>query len=80
LLTGVIQYVMGEEVVLISSAEVTATEVYAALKDRDLLNPSDHLGVHRFISSSANGITTELGMRFLGPEFSSVQHRPWDKS
>ena len=30
LLTGVIQYVMGEDVVLISSAEVTANEVYAA--------------------------------------------------
>ena len=78
LLTGVIQYVMGEDVLLISSAEVTANEVFARLKDSDLLNPSQEPGSHRFITSSVEGITGELGTRFLGPEFARVESRPWD--
>lgn len=77
LLTGVIQYVMGEGVLLISSAEVTATEVYARLKDDNLLNPSHELGRHRFIASSEEGISSDLGARFLGPEFRDVETRLW---
>ena len=77
LLTGVIQYVMGEGVILISSAEVTANEVFARLKDEELLNPSHELGAHRFIASSEEGISSELGTRFLGPEFRQVEARPW---
>lgn len=77
LLSGVIQYVMGEEVVLISSAEATATEVYAKLTDDTLLNPSHEPGTHRFVTSSEEGISSELGLRFLGPEFNEVEHRPW---
>jgi glutamate racemase len=80
LLAGVIQYVMGEEVVLISSAEATANEVYARLIDSGMLNPARHLGSHRFIASSQRGITGELGARFLGPEFTEVEHRPWDRA
>lgn len=80
LLTGVIQYVMGEGVVLISSAEVTANEVYARLKDGDLLSESSRLGVHRFVASSEDGISSELGTRFLGPEFRQVEFRPWPET
>lgn len=80
LLTGVIKYVMGEGVVLISSAEVTANEVYARLKDDDLLNDSTRLGGHRFVASSEDGISSELGTRFLGPEFRKVEFRPWPDS
>ncbi len=80
LLSGVIQYVVGEEVVLVSSAEVTANEVYSKLRQDDLLKTPGEPGEHRFISSSANGITGELGRRFLGPEFIAVEHRPWDRS
>jgi len=79
LLAGVIDYVMGEEVVLISSAEATAHEVYRRLMDRRLLNPSNRPGRHRFIASSERGISSELGRRFLGPEFNEVEHRPWDR-
>ena len=78
LLSGVIQYVMGEGVVLVSSAEATASEVFAKLKDDGLLNHQRSPGAHRFISSSQDGISTELGTRFLGPEFTEVEHRPWD--
>jgi glutamate racemase len=76
LLTGVLQYVMGNEVVLISSAEATANEVYVELRERELLNPDATPGVHRFIASS-RGLFGELGEHFLGPEFKSVEHRPW---
>jgi glutamate racemase len=76
LLTGVIKYVMGDDVVLISSAEVTAEEVYVKLRDSDLLTPSTVGGTHRFIASS-EGTFGELGARFLGPEFGVVEHRPW---
>lgn len=79
LLSGVIQYVMGDDVVLVSSAEATATEVYGMLKHNDLLSPDTSLGVHRFIASSEEGISTELGTRFLGPEFGQVEFRPWDR-
>lgn len=78
LLTGVIQYVMGDDVVLISSAEVTATEVFATLKDDDLLNPSPEIGAHRFIASGEEESFGELGRRFLGPEFVRVERRPWE--
>ena len=78
LLSGVIQYVMGESVVIVSSAEATANEVFAKLRNDGLLNPARSLGIHRFISSSEEGISTELGTRFLGPEFTEVEHRPWD--
>jgi glutamate racemase len=78
LLTGVIQYVMGEDIVLISSAEVTATEIYTQLLRRRMLNPSG--GLHRFIASSQEGTFGELGKRFLGPEFGSVEYREWDQA
>jgi glutamate racemase len=75
LLTGVIQYVMGEDVVLISSAEVTANETYVRLIERGLLNPRG--GTHRFVASSEEGTFGELGSHFLGPEFQSVEYRAW---
>jgi glutamate racemase len=78
LLTGVIQYVMGEDIVLISSAEATATEIYTQLLRRRMLNRSG--GVHRFIASSQKGTFGELGKRFLGPEFGTVEYREWDQA
>lgn len=77
LLSGVISYVMGDGVVLVSSAEATANEVYTTLLEQDLLNRSETLGEHRFISSGEVEQFTELGRRFLGPEFRTVQQRPW---
>jgi glutamate racemase len=77
LLSGVIQYVMGEEVVLVSSAEATANEVFAELKDKDLLNRSSTPGKHRFIASSEGGMFSQLGELLLGHAFTEVEHRPW---
>lgn len=76
LLAGAIGYIMGDGVVLISSAEVTAAETYVQLKERDLLNVTTRRGTHRFVASSES-VFSELGARFLGPEFGSVEHRPW---
>jgi glutamate racemase len=75
LLTGVIQYVMGEEVVLVSSAEPTANEVYANLLDGESLNRTGEPGKLRFILSGDPD--PELGRRFLGPEFGNVETHPW---
>lgn len=80
LLSGVLQYVAGDNVVLISSAEATATEVFARLKNDNLLNPSHRRASHRFVASSEKGAFSDLGRRFLGPEFGRVEHRPWDKA
>lgn len=77
LLSGVIQYVMGDDVVLISSAEATANEVFARLHDEGLLTPTTSTACHRFISSAEMGSFSELGRRFLGPEFAGVEFRPW---
>jgi glutamate racemase len=70
---------MGPEVVLVSSAEVTAAEVYAQLRERGLLDDVTHPGNHRFVASS-QGYFSELGKRFLGPEFGQVEYRPWDRA
>jgi glutamate racemase len=77
LLTGVIQYVMGEGVVLISSAEATANDVFAELKDLDLLNTCEGVGKHRFLASSDDGMFSELGTLLLGPAFNGIEYKPW---
>lgn len=75
LLSGVIQYVMGDQVVLVSSAEPTANEVYARLLDDDMLSRSDEPGHLRFVLSGPPD--DELGRRFLGPEFRNVESHAW---
>ena len=51
LLSGLIQYVMGDDVVLISSAEETAKDVYATLLDRDLQRDDASSPAHEFLST-----------------------------
>ncbi len=80
LLSGAIRYVMGEDVVLISSAEATASEVYARLLDLDLLKRLPTQGHRRFITSGGEDRFGELGRRFLGPEFEGVEQRPWQRA
>jgi glutamate racemase len=69
---------MGDDVVLISSADATADEVYAKLLELDLLKRSEVPGELRFIASSADGLDEVLGRRFLGPEFGRVEYRSWN--
>ena len=73
LLTGVISYVMGDDVTLVSSAEETAKDVFRTLADHDLLR-GDDLGPPQ-IAFSTTGDPQEfrrLARRFLGPEVGTV--------
>ena len=77
LLTGVLSYVLGPDVVLISSAEETARRVVAGLLDDDLL--AEHpTGDHRFVSSGDPDEFRRLALRFLGPRLAAVDvEQPW---
>lgn len=73
LLTGVIAYVMGADVTLVSSAEETAKDVYRVLASRGLMR-DDSLPppVHQFRATGDARPFVELGRRFLGPEVGEV--------
>ena len=71
LLTGVISYVMGDNVTLVSSAEETAKDLYRTLVEKDLLNVSG-IPTYKFIATGDAQSFTKLARRFLGPEVSSV--------
>ncbi len=74
LLTGVISYVMGEDVTLVSSAEETAKDVYRVLVAHELERAMD-LGApeHRFLATGDSGSCQHLARRFLGPEVRAVE-------
>jgi glutamate racemase len=78
LLTGVISYVMGEEVTLVSSADETAKEVYRLLVRHGLERP-DSLPEppHRFLTTGQPEEFREVGRRFLGPELDLVDQFAW---
>ncbi|MCC9068904.1 glutamate racemase [Arthrobacter cryoconiti] len=73
LLTGVISYVMGESVSLVSSAEETAKDVYKALVSHDLERVSPNAPTHNFLSTGDAGQFGLLARRFLGPEVHGVE-------
>lgn len=73
LLTGVISYVMGNEVTLVSSAEETAKDLYRVLVERDLLRTENTAPDHQFISSGDPDTFAHLARRFLGPEVKFVK-------
>ena len=72
LLTGVISYVMGNEVTLVSSAEETAKDLYRILVEKNLLNNSGN-PTHKFVSTGDTQSFAKLARRFLGPEVVSVE-------
>ena len=74
LLTGVISYVMGDSVSLVSSAEETAKDVYRALVSHELLSTDTAPAVHRFLATGDAERFGVLARRFLGPEVVSVEH------
>ncbi|HEY8720009.1 glutamate racemase [Pengzhenrongella sp.] len=74
LLTGVISYVMGEQVTLVSSAEETAKDVYRTLVAHELeRSVSDGAPEHRFIATGDADSFQRLARRFLGPEVGAVE-------
>lgn len=74
LLTGVISYVMGDDVTLVSSAEETAKDVYRVLVANDMLNRTGRAPRHRFLATGDPVPFAELARRFLGPEVVHVEH------
>ncbi|MDP9822246.1 glutamate racemase [Nocardioides massiliensis] len=73
LLTGVISYVLGDQVTLVSSAEETAKDVYRTLVrsglERDPALPAPQ---HRFLTTGRPEEFARIGQRFLGPELQRV--------
>jgi glutamate racemase len=78
LLTGVLSYVLGDGVTLVSSAEETAKDVYSLLVRRQLERPPDLAPPrHRFLTTGRPSEFRELGRRFLGPELDDVDQFAW---
>ncbi len=74
LLTGVLSYVMGEQVTLVSSAEETAKDVYRTLTAQGLIRTSGLSDpIHRFMATGNPEQFQRLGRRFLGPEIGIVE-------
>lgn len=69
LLRGALHHVMGPDVLILSSAEETANDVYAVLAEQGLQAHGTGLPTHRFESSGEPELFGVLGRRFLGPEF-----------
>jgi glutamate racemase len=69
LLSGLLQLELGPDVVLVSSAEETAKDVYGDLVSRELLaTPADGRPVHEFVSTGDPERFQRLAEVFLGPE------------
>jgi glutamate racemase len=73
LLTGVISYVMGAAVTLVSSADETAKDVYARLVGGGLARHGGPPPRHRFLTTGDPDAFVEIGGRFLGPEITFVE-------
>ena len=77
LLTGVISYVMGHDVTLVSSAEETAKDVFRVLADAGMLRPDDLPSPeHEFVTTGDPQEFERLARRFLGPEVTSARPEP----
>jgi glutamate racemase len=74
LLTGVISFVMGDSVTLVSSAEETAKDVFKTLMAHDLLRTSKTSPKLTFQATGDVVAFEKLAKRFLGPEVGSVEH------
>lgn len=73
MLSGLIQLVMGEDVVLVSSAEETAKDVYAALVSSNLLRRSHREPRHEFLTTGDPDLFRRISHHFLGPELGGVR-------
>ncbi len=72
MLSGLIQMVMGDEVVLVSSAEETAKDVYAALLATDLLRAETTEPEHEFLCTGEPEQFRTVAHHFLGPQIGGI--------
>lgn len=73
LLSGLISYVMGDGVVLVSSAEETAKDVYARLLREGLLRDDPEPPTHEWLTTGDPEAFRRLVRRFLGPDVHDVR-------
>jgi glutamate racemase len=76
-LARTISDVVGRDVVLVSSADETAFDVLALLRESGLARAGGE-GTHRFFSSGEVTWFRDLGQRLLGPEIRDVQPVRWE--
>jgi len=72
LLTGVISYVMGDNVTLVSSAEESAKDVYRMLASSGTMRDSGE-ATYTFLTTGDPSAFSDIGERFLGPELAMAQ-------
>jgi glutamate racemase len=66
LLAGVISYVIGDDVTLVSSAEECAKEVFATLTDQGLMHTHPRTASLRFLTTGSPELFTGIGRRLMG--------------
>ena len=72
MLSGLIQMVMGEDVVLVSSAEETAKDVYSTLLSMGLLRTGSAVPLHEFLTTGDPEQFHRVAHHFLGPEIGGI--------
>lgn len=73
LLLGVINYLMGDQVTLVSSSDESARDVFAVLNDQGLLRSQPHLAVRRFVTTGDPFRFEGLGRHLMGGFVSDVE-------
>jgi glutamate racemase len=73
LLSGLLQLELGPDVVLVSSAEETAKDVYAELLRSGLARDDDDPPEHAFLATGDPEAFQRLAQVFLGPELTEVR-------
>lgn len=73
LLSGVISYIMGDHVTLVSSADECARSTFAVLQRRGLLRESGRRAERRFVTTGDPQRFEGLGSRLMGGFVSGVQ-------
>ncbi|WP_203567322.1 glutamate racemase [Aestuariimicrobium ganziense] len=76
LLEGVISYVLGEDVTLVSSATTCARSVFSTLTDLDLLSGDERPGQRLFLTTGDPRRFAELGRRLIGDLVDEVAQVP----
>lgn len=73
MLSGLIQLVMGDDVVLVSSAEETAKDVYSTLVSSNLHRGETSEPVHEFLTTGEPERFRSVAHHFLGPALGGVE-------
>lgn len=73
LLSGVVSYVMGEDVTLVSSSDESARAAYRLLTREGLVRGDDHLATRKFFTTGDPRAFEGLGQRLMGGFISGIE-------